>query len=475
MLASRFFTSIIHFIEGIINFNDFVIIAILLFSFLTLFYFYFLTWRMSKSIRGVTNEMGKLEGAINEKIVKLDEVMKQSKNKVIMSKWKQYYDTLLEYGDDGIEIDFETFFNKTTLVDVPLQRKIADIVPGAVTATGILGTFAGLVVGLDTFDLSTTDTILQSMGPLLEGLKVGFLSSVTAIIASIAWQFVDKISLHKIANNVNRFQAMYEVKFPSDSFNGYMVEMIKIQNAQAASMEQMQSNFNGASEETEEKESFDPSTFFSSLEEIFKNSIGSMSDKIEKVMDMVAETNQSASNSNGSSSSMIGGSEKGDDFWDKLEYTLTSYFQVTTENNTQIISLIRDVVTELKEELTSRGDNAKRLAEVIDKLEENTLNLSEKIEGFLGTAVNMAVDSAQKTFSNDLQQFEGELQEGIEKAIDASSTKLIEEIGGKIDGVNNDLKEVGEDVSHIKTRTDKMADRMEQKDSLSRYRKSDDD
>jgi len=61
---------------------------------------------------------------------------------------------------------------------------------GIMTGTGILGTFFGVVVGLQDFD---PRNIGASIGPLLDGLKVSFATSVAGIFASISTETVETL------------------------------------------------------------------------------------------------------------------------------------------------------------------------------------------------------------------------------------------------------------------------------------------
>lgn len=60
--------------------------------------------------------------------------------------------------------------------------------PTLMTSLGIFGTFVGIVIGLLDFD---SQHIEQSIGPLLEGLKTAFITSVAGMGASVAFKVMD--------------------------------------------------------------------------------------------------------------------------------------------------------------------------------------------------------------------------------------------------------------------------------------------
>lgn len=246
MIANNIITFIVEFINRFIDFHDFACGMILLFAVSSFIYFFILNKKMNSAIISLTQNVENLTGSTDEKMVLLNDLINtKEKNITIKTLWKKYYDTLLKYGSEGASIEISSFFNKATLVDIPTKRKIAEIIPGLLIATGILGTFTGLVIGLNSINVSDADAIQSSMIPLLQGLKIGFLTSVLGIGTSLTWNLMDRIFLHIIVKSVNEFQVAFDQTFPAESLGGYLIEMIKLQSAQTAAVEQMSSNISG--------------------------------------------------------------------------------------------------------------------------------------------------------------------------------------------------------------------------------------
>ena len=61
---------------------------------------------------------------------------------------------------------------------------------GTLTGLGILGTFLGLSMGLSSFRGNDIYTISDNVGPLLEGMKVAFHTSVYGIFFSLIFNFI---------------------------------------------------------------------------------------------------------------------------------------------------------------------------------------------------------------------------------------------------------------------------------------------
>lgn len=81
--------------------------------------------------------------------------------------------------------------------------------PGALTGLGILGTFLGLSMGLASFSGDNIFTISENVGPLLEGMKVAFHTSVYGIFFSLVFGFVYKRIMADAYEKLENFQNMF--------------------------------------------------------------------------------------------------------------------------------------------------------------------------------------------------------------------------------------------------------------------------
>ena len=67
------------------------------------------------------------------------------------------------------------------------EPELVSYTPTLLTSMGILGTFVGIVVGLLGFD---SHNIQESIGPLLEGLKTAFITSLVGMASSILYKII---------------------------------------------------------------------------------------------------------------------------------------------------------------------------------------------------------------------------------------------------------------------------------------------
>ena len=85
--------------------------------------------------------------------------------------------------------DLEEYINEDLLDQVAMTH-YNSAVSGTLTGLGILGTFLGLAMGLGSFNGNDIYTISDNVGPLLEGMKVAFHTSVYGIFFSLVFNFI---------------------------------------------------------------------------------------------------------------------------------------------------------------------------------------------------------------------------------------------------------------------------------------------
>ena len=101
---------------------------------------------------------------------------------------KGQYDEFLKFQSKVPDADVEDFINVEE-ISVSTHRGIWETFPDFLTSIGILGTFAGLIIGLQGFDLSDLGRFSESVTPLLDGIKVAFLTSVYGISLSLSYSY----------------------------------------------------------------------------------------------------------------------------------------------------------------------------------------------------------------------------------------------------------------------------------------------
>lgn len=105
--------------------------------------------------------------------------------------------------------DLEEYINEDLLDRVAMSH-YNSAVSGTLTGIGILGTFLGLSMGLGSFDGNDIYTISDNVGPLLEGMKVAFHTSVYGIFFSLVFNFVYRSMMAGAYEILGEFHTTYK-------------------------------------------------------------------------------------------------------------------------------------------------------------------------------------------------------------------------------------------------------------------------
>jgi len=128
------------------------------------------------------------------------------------------------------EIDIENYINED-LLDKVIRTHFLNQVSATMTGFGILGTFIGLSIGLNSFNLSgSADDITKEIEPLMAGIKVAFHTSIYGLIYSICFSFYYRRTLGRFYKAISEFISSfrkYIVPVASDGKEGSFIKYQK--------------------------------------------------------------------------------------------------------------------------------------------------------------------------------------------------------------------------------------------------------
>ncbi len=104
--------------------------------------------------------------------------------------------------------DIRSFINEEA-IETHAHRGILELIPDILTSLGILGTFVGLVVGLRGFDPSGYEQMAGSVTPLINGIKVAFITSIYGISLSLAFSFNLRSEFSNLSSLIEEFLDAY--------------------------------------------------------------------------------------------------------------------------------------------------------------------------------------------------------------------------------------------------------------------------
>ena len=282
------------------------------------------------------------------------------------------------------------------LVDSVIHRERLNQVAGVMTGLGILGTFIGLSLGLQSFNTGTTAEITNSIEPLMEGIKVAFHTSIYGMVFSLVFNYVYKKRLDDAENAVRDFLSAYRKYVMPDTATDGFNRLMELQRQQT-------------------------------------EAIVGISDTL---------VNQLAK----------GLQELLEPQFDRFDHTIESFANMATRN--QMNELARVVNAFLEEMNRSLGDSFSRLSESVNETlayqEASERQMQEFYEKSIGAAAKMNNVAAQtQTVANSLKVYAENvslLERDIRDTLD-SMQKLIETLPVEVNetfGIINDNLQVVE-------------------------------
>lgn len=115
----------------------------------------------------------------------------------------QQYNRMVKHNPSGT-CDIRNFINEET-VETYVHRGILESIPDILTSLGILGTFVGLVMGLREFDPSGYEQMAGSVTPLINGIKVAFITSIYGIALSLSFSFTLRSEFSNLSARAEEF------------------------------------------------------------------------------------------------------------------------------------------------------------------------------------------------------------------------------------------------------------------------------
>lgn len=116
-------------------------------------------------------------------------------------------------------LDAEHFFNTHTIARGLTENRLIAAVPGFLTAVGVIGTFAGLQLGLGPLaELGRSDAkvdeLTQGIFGMIGGASIAFMTSVWGVVTSVLFNFYEKCLERNIRGAITSFQNEVDYLFP---------------------------------------------------------------------------------------------------------------------------------------------------------------------------------------------------------------------------------------------------------------------
>ncbi len=160
-------------------------------------------------------------------------ISKSQENPELGNVWEEFDESLVLHkaanGQYRLSntLDAAHFFNAHTLAKDLTENRLLAAVPGFLVAIGVIGTFAGLQLGLSGVDLGSGDVsdVKEGIYGMLSGASIAFQSSLWGIGLSVAFNFFEKRIERRVRESIGEVQNRIDFLYPRISPEQMLVEI----------------------------------------------------------------------------------------------------------------------------------------------------------------------------------------------------------------------------------------------------------
>lgn len=208
------------------------ILGILLFAFLV--FFFLPSLLLSRRLSTAARKLGALNGKPGADMGRIF-----AGTGVLEHLWQEYSDTLHKQTESNAltgqaatrmrsTMPAGMIFRPDIIVDIPLRADFFKHLPGLFTGVGIIGTFYGLLVGLQAFEVSENAIVVRnSLNKLLHGVWEAFLVSAAAITLAMIITFIEKLVVARLNAGVEKIVQLLDALFEGGAGEEYLARLVK--------------------------------------------------------------------------------------------------------------------------------------------------------------------------------------------------------------------------------------------------------
>ncbi|MBI9010955.1 MAG: anti-phage defense ZorAB system ZorA [Clostridiales bacterium] len=133
----------------------------------------------------------------------------------------------------------DSYLDSNYMIERYGKRKLANTIPGILTALGILGTFWGLTIGLKEINMGSIAETSETIKQLLNGVSIAFHTSLWGIVLSLIWNFCDKIFIEFFSSYINDFIDVFNLKsgIIKQNEDELLINLLEEQSSKLGSLE----------------------------------------------------------------------------------------------------------------------------------------------------------------------------------------------------------------------------------------------
>lgn len=207
-------------------------------------------WRVGKELREARRRLEKIKAA--GPVLDLDKVRREVMvSETLQHCWDEYRDTLhgqkVANAMGAMEVRrwratsmASVFFTDQALIEAPLRTEFYKHLPGILTGLGIIGTFSGLIVGLQGFKVSEDASVVRGgLESLIGSVGGAFLVSATAIALAMLVTTIEKAIINSRYTELERLSSLIDSLFDAGAGEEYLQRLVEASETAATQAMQM--------------------------------------------------------------------------------------------------------------------------------------------------------------------------------------------------------------------------------------------
>ena len=347
----------------------------------------------------------------------------------------------------------EYFFNQSLLVDTPLNVEFFKHLPGIITGIGIIGTFGGLLIGLNSFDPAGDPANVQSsLGNLLHGVRDAFIASGIAIFIAMLMTGVEKAWLRTCYAKLEEFTTEIDQLFESDDVGEQYLNRILVSSEQSAKqakdlkdglvgdLKTMLQNLTDAQQQASQELARQLIESQNKTSQDMAKQIGqSITESLQAPLDKIASSVQQVSGDQGAAVQDLL-TDVLTAFMSRLETTFGSQMTGMSEMMNQSVSAMREMQQGFNQLIADMRNSSEASAQVLEQQMLSMLSGIEQKQQEMTNTLNTVLEQVQQSVvkigetGTDAAQ-----QMGLQVA--DMLTQLNTKIAGMVDGITQQRME----------------------------------
>lgn len=312
------------------------------------------------------------------------------------------------------------YFSHQTVVDTRLQTEYYKHLPGILTGLGIIGTFAGLLIGLSAFDASTPEKVQASVTLLLTAVRDAFIASFAAIAVAMFVTWKEKTLLRENYALLEELTEGIDQLFEAGVGEEYLAALVH------------------SSEESAKQTRMLKDSLVNDLREMLQNLVDSQVRENLKLAQTLSASYQSAGDAMAESISQSIESS----FREPLDKIAASVQSASVDQSDKVGNLLQEVLVAFMNKL--EGTFGQQFNGMQEMMGQSVAAMQQMQAGFNQLVADMraASESSSQAVQEQLSRTLQDMQQG-QSAMQASMQQMLAELQQAVSGMGEQGEAAG--------------------------------